>query len=170
MEDFRKLLPHHKKEVKLDAKGSIQQTVNEICETKSCNTCLFFETRKKKDLYIWAASTPNGPSIKFHVFNIHTMEELKLTGNSLMGSRPVLSFDGPFEELPHLKLIKATFTTVRVKPRARVCESGGEGDGRREGEGKGEGEPRLRVRVRAFFFEPTQVKTRKGKTSHGKMR
>jgi ribosome biogenesis protein BRX1 len=120
MEDFRKLLPHHKKEVKLDAKGSIQQTVNEICETKSCNTCLFFETRKKKDLYIWAASTPNGPSIKFHVFNIHTMEELKLTGNSLMGSRPVLSFDGPFEELPHLKLIKSTFTTVRVKARVRV--------------------------------------------------
>jgi len=117
MEDFRKLLPHHKKEVKLDAKGKIQQDVNEICETKSCNTCLFFETRKRKDLYLWAASTPNGPSIKFHVFNIHTMEELKLTGNSLMGSRPILSFDGPFDQVPHLKLVKSTFSQIFGTPR-----------------------------------------------------
>ena len=41
--------------------------------------CLYFEERKFKDLYLWAARTPDGPSVKFHVQNIHTMDELKMT-------------------------------------------------------------------------------------------
>ena len=36
---------------------------------------------------------PSGPSAKFLVENIHTLEELKLTGNCLKGSRPLLNFD-----------------------------------------------------------------------------
>ncbi len=117
---------------------------------------LYFEARKHKDLYLWAAKSPAGPSVKFHVTNgaggaaygiqtmsclgggaarqptcqaphqkrcegrckatfhlasvlrliksqrlksqhmppaVHTLEELKLSGNHLKGSRPVLSFD-----------------------------------------------------------------------------
>lgn len=49
---------------------------------------------------------PNGPSIKFRVENIHTLDELKITGNCLKGSRPILSFDGSFDANAHLKLIK----------------------------------------------------------------
>lgn len=30
---------------------------------------LFLEARKKKDLYIWLAKVPEGPSVKFHVTN-----------------------------------------------------------------------------------------------------
>ncbi len=30
---------------------------------------LFSEARKKKDLYIWLAKVPEGPSVKFHVTN-----------------------------------------------------------------------------------------------------
>jgi ribosome biogenesis protein BRX1 len=30
---------------------------------------LFFEVRKKKDLYIWMSKAPSGPSVKFHVQN-----------------------------------------------------------------------------------------------------
>lgn len=30
---------------------------------------MFFEARKHKDLYLWLAKTPNGPSAKFHVTN-----------------------------------------------------------------------------------------------------
>jgi hypothetical protein len=113
---------------------------------------LYFEARKHKDLYLWLAKAPHGPSVKFHVTNgatagsvwvcrelpaatlaamlagrlgdslarllsvlllllcpqytwklctplfrpdaaVHTLEELKLSGNHLKGSRPVLSFD-----------------------------------------------------------------------------
>lgn len=122
---------------------------------------LFFEGRKKQDLYLWAAKTPGGPSAKFLVQvrgpwcelldllgpqalrkcicgrcphnqtpsrerysshshapsfpltqNVHTMDELKLTGNHLKGSRPVLSFDGAFDQEPHLQLMKEMFTQV----------------------------------------------------------
>ncbi|KAL6311044.1 hypothetical protein AAG906_011836 [Vitis piasezkii] len=39
--------------------------------------------RKQKDLYLWMAKCPNGPSVKFMVDVVHTMEELKLTRNHL---------------------------------------------------------------------------------------
>jgi len=115
MGDIRRMLPHHKKEVKLDTKRDLS-LINEICEMKSCNTCLFFEFRKRQDLYLWMSNTPNGPSVKFLVHNVHTMDELKLTGNSLMGSRPILSFDAIFEQRPQLKLLKEMLTQVFGTP------------------------------------------------------
>jgi ribosome biogenesis protein BRX1 len=42
------------------------------------------------------------------------MDELKMTGNCLKGSRPILSFDKNFESEPHLILIKEVFTHVCV--------------------------------------------------------
>jgi ribosome biogenesis protein BRX1 len=113
LEDFRKLMPHHKKDVKFDAKGNLQE-VNEIAEIKSCNSTVLFETRKRRDLYIWMSNSPNGPSAKFHAINVHTMEELKLTGNCLIGSRPLLSFSSDFgqDTNPHLGLLKKLFTNV----------------------------------------------------------
>ena len=43
--------------------------LNEICEVKNCNKCIFFENRKRKDLYMWLSNVPNGPSAKFLVEN-----------------------------------------------------------------------------------------------------
>lgn len=42
------------------------------------------------------------------------MEELKLTGNHLKGSRPVLSFSTNFEESAHWKLVKEMLTQVYI--------------------------------------------------------
>ncbi|CAJ0579646.1 unnamed protein product, partial [Mesorhabditis spiculigera] len=44
------------------------------------------------------------------------MDELKLTGNCLKASRPILSFDSTFEGKPHLELIKQTLTQVFSTP------------------------------------------------------
>ncbi|KAG7568094.1 Cyclin C-terminal domain [Arabidopsis thaliana x Arabidopsis arenosa] len=41
--------------------------------------------RKHKDLYMWMVRSLGGPSVKFLVNAVHTMEELKLTGNHLRG-------------------------------------------------------------------------------------
>ena len=98
--------------------GQDLREINEIAEIKSCNSCVFFETRKRRDLYMWVGGTPTGPSAKFHVHNVHTMEELKMTGNSLIGSRPLLSFTSDFNEVPHLKLLKTMFIQV-VQP--NIC-------------------------------------------------
>jgi ribosome biogenesis protein BRX1 len=65
-------------------------------------------------LYLWAANVEGvrGPSAKFQVENVHTMRELKLTGNCLRGSRPLLSFDRNFENEPHYAVLKELFTQV----------------------------------------------------------
>lgn len=116
LNDLRDLLPHSKSEPKLDLKRNLRE-VNEICDMKNCNNCVFLESRKKTDLYMWVARAPSGPSMRFHVTNIYTMAELKLTGNCLKGSRPLMVFDKSFESAPHLKLIKTLFTQTFGSPR-----------------------------------------------------
>jgi hypothetical protein len=59
---------HPVSNVQLDSKDFLN-VINEIAEIKSCNSCLFFEVRKKRDLFLWMSKTPAGPSVKFHVLN-----------------------------------------------------------------------------------------------------
>lgn len=129
MNDLEALLPHVKKGVfstsvltmieelnyapdsKLDSKSQLH-LLPELADLNNCNNTLYFEARRHEDLYLWAAKTPNGPSIKMHVQNIHTMDELKMTGNCLKGSRGLLSFDRAFEETGWGRLTKEIFTHV----------------------------------------------------------
>ena len=90
--------------------------VNEVCELKNCNKCIFFEMRRKRDLYLWLSAVPHGPSAKFLVENIQTMDELKLRGNCLRGSRPLLAFDKAMEESPHYEILKELFKQVFGTP------------------------------------------------------
>ena len=98
--------------------------MNELADLYNCNNVFFFEARKGKDLYVWIAKAPNGPTVKFHLQNLHTMEELNFMGNCLKGSRPILSFDANFDSQPHLQVIKElllhTFgvpkTSRKIKP------------------------------------------------------
>lgn len=114
--------------------------LNESAEMKNCNNVIYFENRKHQDLYMWLAKCPNGPSIKFLVSNstsfhpvlssltkrpadfvfvnillsasVHTMDEMKLTGNCLKGARPIMSFDKSFDSQPHYKLLKEMILQV----------------------------------------------------------
>ena len=130
MNDLEALLPHVKKgelmrhpstvpiptlpraDSKLDSKNHLN-LLPELADLHNCNNTLYFEARRHEDLYMWAAKTPNGPSIKMHVQNVHTMDELKMTGNCLKGSRGLLSFDQAFEATEWGKLTKEIFTHVR---------------------------------------------------------
>lgn len=116
MNDLIQLLPHCKKDNKLDTKND-RNIINEVADMKSCTSVIFFEVRKKMDLYIWIAKTPAGPSVKFLVQNVHTMAELKLSGNHLKGTRPVLSFHKSFDVEPHLQLLKELLTQVFSTPK-----------------------------------------------------
>lgn len=130
MSDLEVLLPHAKKgaystrlasgvprtneglaDSKLDSKNQLG-LLPELADLHNCNNTLYFEARRHEDLYMWVAKTPNGPSIKLHVQNVHTMDELKMTGNCLKGSRGLLSFDKAFEETEWGKLTKELFTHV----------------------------------------------------------
>ncbi|KAI8384283.1 Brix domain-containing protein [Radiomyces spectabilis] len=114
--DLEGVLPHAKKDAKLDTKNNLY-VLNELAELNNCNNAVFFEVRKRQDLYMWMAKTPNGPSVKFHVQNLHTMDELKMTGNCLKGSRHVLSFDKNFDSEPHWQLLKELFSQVFNVPK-----------------------------------------------------
>mmetsp|Transcript_7616 Transcript_7616/g.23341 ORF Transcript_7616/g.23341 Transcript_7616/m.23341 type:complete len:293 (-) Transcript_7616:24-902(-) len=122
LQDLKRLLPHHKADSKLDTKND-PRALNEVCELKSCNGCVYLEARKRTDLYMWVARTPTGPSAKFLVQNVHTMDELKLTGNCGHGTRALLCFDATFDAAPHWRAIKdllaVTFGTPRGHPKSK---------------------------------------------------
>jgi ribosome biogenesis protein BRX1 len=101
MNDILDTMPHAKKENKIERKIA-KDYINELCYQRSCNNCIYLEARKKTDFFLWVMKSPEGPSIKFSVQNIHTMDELKMTGNCLKFSRPLLSFDSSFNSEPHL--------------------------------------------------------------------
>ncbi|OTB01585.1 hypothetical protein M426DRAFT_213683 [Hypoxylon sp. CI-4A] len=108
LNDIASMLPHGRKDAKFDSKSKLYQ-LNELAELYNCNNVLFFEARKGQDLYVWLGKVPNGPTVKMHLQNLHTMEELHFTGNCLKGSRPILSFDAAFDQEPYLQVIKELF-------------------------------------------------------------
>lgn len=115
LEDIMKLLPHAKKESKLDTKVQLD-VIPEFAELRSCDTCLLFESRKRQDLYLWLGKSPFGPTIKFHVSNVHTMSELSFPGNNLMHSRPLVTFDPQFDQSPVLRLTKEMLNQLFAAP------------------------------------------------------
>ncbi|EJU04287.1 Brix-domain-containing protein [Dacryopinax primogenitus] len=119
LNDLEALLPQAKKDAKLDSKHQLH-LLPELADLHNCNNTLYFEARRHEDLYLWASKTPNGPSIKMHVQNVHTMDELKLTGNCLKGSRGLVCFDEGFDSSENWRLIKEVFTQIfGVPPSAR---------------------------------------------------
>jgi ribosome biogenesis protein BRX1 len=68
LNDIYSLLPHSRKDVKLDTKTKLYQ-LNELAELYNCNNVFFFEARKGKDLYLWMSKAPNGPTVKMHMQN-----------------------------------------------------------------------------------------------------
>lgn len=111
MLDMRQVIPQSKKDCKFDKKDSLT-ALNELASLGNCDKCLYFENRKGKVLLMWAANINGGPSAKFLVTNVHTMVDIKLIGNCLKGSRPILSFDQHFDRIPHLQLIKELFVQI----------------------------------------------------------
>ncbi|MCJ1307175.1 Ribosome biogenesis protein brx1 [Agyrium rufum] len=116
LNDLYSLLPHSRKDAKLDTKTKLQQ-LNELADLYNCNNVLFFEARKGKDLYIWMSAAPNGPTVKCHLQNLHTMSELHFPGNCLKGSRPILSFDHTFTTQPYLLVVKDLLQHIFAVPK-----------------------------------------------------
>jgi len=116
LEDLLKLMPHSKKDSKFD-KRELLSTLKEIAQLVGCHYCMYFEARKMKDLYMWVANVETGPAIKFLVQQIKPMSDLRLTGNCLLGSRPMLVFDAAFDDAPELKLMRAMLQQVFSIPK-----------------------------------------------------
>eukprot|EP01013_Petalomonas_cantuscygni_P040406 TRINITY_DN72348_c0_g1_i1.p1 TRINITY_DN72348_c0_g1~~TRINITY_DN72348_c0_g1_i1.p1 ORF type:complete len:451 (-),score=90.10 TRINITY_DN72348_c0_g1_i1:8-1360(-) len=120
--DLRVLLPHSRAEGKLDTKRHFGDVLPEIMDLRGCTGAVLLEVRRREHCYMWL-SRRAGPSAKFQVHNIHTMREMKLPGNGIKGSRPLLHFDQAFSTLPHLQILQRlfvlTFGTPRGAPKTR---------------------------------------------------
>merc|ERR1712013_826847 len=100
---------HFMADTKMDKKND-RGLIREMAEMKNCSKVLYFEGRKKKDLFLTVADVEEGPTIRFNVEGLNTMGELKFNGNALKTSRPLLSFDAQFDEEPHWAVVKELMT------------------------------------------------------------
>eukprot|EP00757_Euglenozoa_sp_SAG-D1_P000900 gene900-1851_t len=69
MLDMRSLLPHHRYHNKLSAKANLCEAMKEVCSHHHCDTLMYFEARKRQNLYMWLGHAPDGPSFKFQIHN-----------------------------------------------------------------------------------------------------
>ena len=113
--DLINLIPNSKKECKIERDIAAEE-LNNICYMHSCKFCIYFEHRKR-ELVMWLFKSPGGPLAKFSVTNIHALNEIKLMGNCIKYSRPLLSFDKSFDEKEHLKLLKEMFIQTFNSPK-----------------------------------------------------
>lgn len=116
VQNLKTLMPHTRMDSKFNRKHGLIE-LGEIADIRNCNKVIYIEMHKKQDAFMWMSAVPSGPSVKFSLESMHTMQELKLTGNCLKGSRPILSFNEEFEGAAHLKLIKEILTQVMGTPK-----------------------------------------------------
>ena len=135
LQDLRDMLPHtrdhakvalaggadHRESRSSSASGHAASTtgelVKELCNLNHCNSTMFLESHKHDIAYMWLAQAPNGPSIKLKIDNIHTADQLRMVGNCLKFSRPLLHFDKEFDQLPHLRVARSLLQTIFNVPR-----------------------------------------------------
>ncbi|KAF1741952.1 hypothetical protein MXB_767, partial [Myxobolus squamalis] len=102
--NIQNMLPHSKTEMKY-GKDSLSG-INEVCELRNANRCIFFQVKKRRDAYVWFSCLPNGPSVKFLLENIETID-CNFPGNCFVGTRAILSFSANFDSPgPHMQVIK----------------------------------------------------------------
>jgi ribosome biogenesis protein BRX1 len=115
MNNIIDLIPHSKKECKIE-RNVAKSELNEICLNHTCKYCIYFE-EKKREFIMWIFKVGEGPCIKLQINNIHTLNEIKLLGNSLKYSRPLISFDKSFDDYAHMNVLKEIFTHVFNSPK-----------------------------------------------------
>jgi len=114
--DLRSLMPHSKSEPKLDINKDMS-VINEIAELRGCNNCIFIDAKSQSEVIFWVVKAPNGPSVKFQMFNPKPSGNFEFIGNCLLGSRPIVTFDAHFESTPYWKLIKELLSQVFSTPK-----------------------------------------------------
>eukprot|EP01006_Ploeotia_vitrea_P009532 TRINITY_DN225_c0_g1_i1.p1 TRINITY_DN225_c0_g1~~TRINITY_DN225_c0_g1_i1.p1 ORF type:complete len:370 (+),score=41.98 TRINITY_DN225_c0_g1_i1:92-1201(+) len=117
LSDLRDLLPHAKNDSPLDDKKKKVDVVPQLCKLKHCHTCVLLENRKRKDTYLYLMRLRKPLTVKFYVKHIHTMNQLKMVGNAIKGSRPFLHFDQAFESQQHLRVLKPLIVDIFGTPR-----------------------------------------------------
>lgn len=120
--DLRNLMPHSREHPKMGGSGGAQShhfghDLVEICNLHQCNSFLYMDPHRNDVQYMWVGQAPAGPSVKMQLTNIHTADEIRMAGNCLKYSRPLLHFDRAFETTPHLRVVKTLLHMIFNVPR-----------------------------------------------------
>lgn len=123
LRDLIGLMPHAREHAKMGRTNRLGDDLVEISSLHQCNSVMFLEPHRNDVTYVWIAQSPNGPSIKFQLTNVHTADEMRMAGNCLKYSRPLLHFDRDFETQPHLRVVRSllhmAFNTPRYHPKSK---------------------------------------------------
>ncbi|EPY42891.1 ribosome biogenesis protein BRX1 [Angomonas deanei] len=122
--DFKGLMPHARDHPKLPtSRKDVGDQLQELCQLHACNSFVLIEPHRKDITYMWVGQSPNGPSVKFQLHNVHTADEIRMAGNCLKYSRPLLHFDRDFELQPPLRIMKSLlhmmFNVPRYHPKSK---------------------------------------------------
>ena len=82
-----------------------------MAEMKNCSKVLYFEGRKKKDLFLTVADVEEGPTIRFNVEGLNTMGELKFSGNCLKVKTK--SYSMSFQDFKSIQVCMLSFKIYR---------------------------------------------------------
>ncbi|EPY27422.1 ribosome biogenesis protein BRX1 [Strigomonas culicis] len=121
--DLRGLMPHAREHAKVGRSHTLGDDLVDLCTLHQCNSFLFVEPHRKDVSYLWVGQAPAGPSLKLQLGNVHTADEVRMAGNCLKYSRPLLHFDRAFEVQPHLRVVKSllqgAFNIPRYHPKSK---------------------------------------------------
>jgi ribosome biogenesis protein BRX1 len=123
MIDLQNLMPHARPHPKIEMRIDVGDQLQELAGLHRCNSVMYLEARKREAAFLWLAQAPDGPSVKLELLNVHTSSELRMAGNCLKFSRPLLHFDREFDNIPHLRIIKSLlvqgFNTPLYHPKSK---------------------------------------------------
>ncbi|CAJ1024369.1 putative Brix domain containing protein [Leishmania shawi] len=121
--DLRGFMPHSREHQKIRRTNTLGDDLVDLCGLHQCNSVMFVEPHRNDASYLWIGQAPSGPSIKMQINNVHTADEIRMAGNCLKYSRPLLHFDRDFELHPHLRVAKSllhmAFNTPRYHPKSK---------------------------------------------------
>ncbi|KII64261.1 Ribosome biogenesis protein BRX1 [Thelohanellus kitauei] len=111
--DLLCLLPHCRPEAKYGREPLAD--ISEVLDLRNANRCVFLQLKKHRDPYMWISNSPNGPTAKFLIENIETLDR-NFGGNCRIGTRAILSFSQDFDRDPPMKIIKRMLISVFRTP------------------------------------------------------
>lgn len=104
MPEFLRFMPNIQRAPKFTGIDLVQ--LNPIADQMGCDTVLLLESVNESTSLLWAAVTPEGPTVCFKVETMHKIEDLNLHGICTFRSSPILIFDPEFDKTPQMAICK----------------------------------------------------------------
>lgn len=107
-EDLKKLLPNGR----VILSSSIKDSFFSNGERKRSILILLCNGKKNKNLYFFLRNSEGGPIFQFIINNLYSLKRSIFIGNAMKWSKPILTFDKNFLNIPHLRLLRSVLSKL----------------------------------------------------------